>query len=68
METFLVRIWQPTEPDAPGDGEVRGFVQRARDGREEPFVGIGQLLERLAITVSSDVPTGDGVSAFRRRS
>jgi hypothetical protein len=68
METFLVRIWQPAEPDAPNDGEVRGFVQRARDGREEPFVGVGQLLELLAIKASSDTPIGDGVSAIRRRS
>lgn len=48
METYLVRIWESAQPDAPC-GEVRGFVQRVRDGSREPFVGVGQLLERLEI-------------------
>ncbi len=52
LEAYLVRIWSSAEPDEVSS-EVRGLVERVRDGEKVPFVGVGQLLELLKV---KDIP------------
>jgi hypothetical protein len=56
METFVVRIWVPSDADRGVAGEVvRGFVEHARTGATTRFAGADELLAALACSP----PPGD---------
>lgn len=46
METFVVRVWQPSEqeaPQTPALTTVRGFLEHVGSGRSSAFAGTAEL-------------------------
>lgn len=47
METFVIRVWTPAEPEHSGGPTLCGLVEHIRDGERRPFEGGRALLEYL---------------------
>jgi hypothetical protein len=48
METFVVRVWVPGEPERVAEPELRGFVSHSATGRTQRFTGSEELLGFLS--------------------
>lgn len=55
METFVIRVWTPAEPEHDGASGLRGLVEHVRLGERRPFDGGTELLAFLETAVT--VPT-----------
>jgi hypothetical protein len=52
METFVIRIWTPAEPEDDPEGVLlRGFAEHVRSSERIIFVGSSELVAFLEITV-----------------
>ena len=47
METFVIRVWTPAEPEQDGASGLRGHVEHVRLGERRPFDGGPELLAFL---------------------
>jgi hypothetical protein len=52
VETFVIRVWTPAEPDHGQRGDLHGLVEHVRLGEQRPFDGGGELLAFLAAAVA----------------
>ena len=59
MDTYVVRIWRPSEaePGSSGIGDPHGTIRHVGSGREASFQGTSELIELLG---RSAVPTPAG--------
>jgi hypothetical protein len=52
METFVIRIWTPAEPDDDPEAVLlRGFAEHVRSSERIVFVGGSELVAFLETTV-----------------
>jgi hypothetical protein len=53
VETFVIRVWKPAEPEPDGPQTLRGLVERVRDGERHPFESGPGLLALLENALSA---------------
>jgi hypothetical protein len=53
METFVVRVWTPAEPEGEGTRPLRGLLERVRDGERVRFDGGLELIRQLEAAVAA---------------
>jgi hypothetical protein len=53
METFVVRVWTPGEPEGEGAPPLRGLLERVRDGERLHFDGGLELISQLESAVAA---------------
>jgi hypothetical protein len=53
METFVVRVWTPAEPEGEGAQPLRGLLERVRDGERRRFDGPLELIRELESAVAA---------------
>src|SRR6185437_3647788 len=53
VETFVIRLWRPAEPEHDGAGRLRGVVECVRLGEHRPFDGGAELLAFLETAVTT---------------
>jgi hypothetical protein len=64
METFLVRVWVPSEPHEPASGAtLQGLAQHVRSGVATAFTESEQLCAWLGAMASEQRGVGKRVSA-----
>lgn len=51
METFVVRVWTPAEPEHEDAQPLRGLVEHVRLGEQRRFDGAADLLAFLEAAV-----------------
>jgi hypothetical protein len=54
METFVVRVWAPAEPEGAGP-RLRGLLEHIRDGERRPFDGASDLIAQLESAVAASI-------------
>lgn len=60
METFVIRVWTPAEPERTGEPILCGLVEHVRDGKRRPFEGGRALLEFLEAATAATIPGAPG--------
>jgi hypothetical protein len=64
METFLVRVWVPSEPHEPASGAtLQGLAQHVRSGVATAFTESEQLCAWLGAMAAEQRGVGKRVSA-----
>lgn len=53
METFVIRVWTPGEPEVDGSHALHGLVEHVRAGKRHAFDGGSELLAFLERTVAA---------------
>jgi hypothetical protein len=53
METFVVRVWTPGEPEREGPRPLQGLLERVRDGERLRFDGGLELIRHLESAVAA---------------
>lgn len=51
METFVVRVWMPAEPERDGSQRLRGLLEHVCSGERRPFDGSRELIAHLEAAV-----------------
>lgn len=60
METFVIRVWTPAEPERAGEPTLCGLVEHIRDGERRPFEGGSALLAYLQAATATTIPGAPG--------
>ena len=60
METFLVRLWSPSDGGADAENELHGVVEQVSNGRNTSFTAAHELVAFLQAQLEERRRQGDG--------
>ena len=61
-QTFVVRVWEPPEPEWGPAGALRGVVEHVQTGASAPFGSAAALLAFLQTAAEGDTSSDGGAA------